>query len=965
MNTRTTNTHLIIVSLIFLNIPILLAIITIHDQDGFSQSLEVQNETEQSIPKSVQDSGSDLEPSVELNLEVVNVDSGSKELTDNTTENSDVVTRTLPNDTPVLLQTDSSPVDLEHIAEVSLVLTSQNGEIGTQNIAAATENIPSNISSNISNVDVENLTESTQLETESEGKNITEDKSEDIPSFSEWAQKRLEEVEKNKQSNESVKGQVINGKHFLFLGKGMNPKLRWKNYASLDCGAKVVGANSESVSPGSILSPAVDEYKLSPCTSRIWFVVELCEAIQAQRIDLANYELFSSSPKDFTVSVSERFPTKDWVIVGKFTAKDEKDIQSFDIETQLFGKYIKVEIKSHYGTEHYCPISLFRAYGMSVFEVLQKEDPGNENTTDQDDDDDDDDDEEILNIDHNPGKAQKNVFTSATDAVISMVKRAAEALGNKVDNETVFVKKSNASTLVNTCSSPRHVIVCNNCSETLFGQIFELLSCKAEEISKLVSIPAIMTALLDSDVCRRFGYEFNPSFKETIKLEHFEAFFPEKYLGAMCNEAAILEKQGLLNVSHQFLNVTKTLTKDKIINMNIEDSEEPKLSTNDTFVENIEVVDHSDTPSSTTSEDVSQIKPTKTFSLDPNLTQTVVEAEDPRLESITESPETTTVTSHEITIENPLSVEVEATTEGAEILEEHIDHIADMNIDNPSTAVPSSTSTNSPQAPKESIFMRLSNRIKALERNMSLSSQYLEELSKRYKKQVEEMQLLLEKTVATMHEKTQERAEQNKQLEERLDHLTASIEELTAERRFFFSVVYFLLLFVFICTGFRFFCRTWSKSRHKSEEMDEVLSLVSEESTKAEKRRRPSDQVLKIVRYSSINDDERHRRAKKRKKKAAKRSNSVGSLKIKDEDWAQNTHQVIEDVPFLDENDTLTLEACTFPNDFSKSDSPGRLIEEDSSLQITEPSVNYLKSTPSEPVKKEKKGFKKFLKKVF
>jgi hypothetical protein len=41
----------------------------------------------------------------------------------------------------------------------------------------------------------------------------------------------------------------------------------------------------------------------------------------------------------------------------------------------------------------------------------------------------------------------------------------------------------------------------------------------------------------------------------------------------------------------------------------------------------------------------------------------------------------------------------------------------------------------------ESVFLRLTNRIKSLERNMSLSGQYLEELSKRYKKQVEELQL--------------------------------------------------------------------------------------------------------------------------------------------------------------------------------------------------------------------------------
>lgn len=42
--------------------------------------------------------------------------------------------------------------------------------------------------------------------------NVSGDANEDIPSFSEWAQKRLEEVEKNEQINSTVKGSVNNGK---------------------------------------------------------------------------------------------------------------------------------------------------------------------------------------------------------------------------------------------------------------------------------------------------------------------------------------------------------------------------------------------------------------------------------------------------------------------------------------------------------------------------------------------------------------------------------------------------------------------------------------------------------------------------------------------------------------------------------------------------------------------------------
>lgn len=57
-----------------------------------------------------------------------------------------------------------------------------------------------------------------------------------------------------------------------------------KNYASPDCGAKVVGANPEAVSASSVLSPSRDEYLLNTCNARIWFIVELCEAIQPKKV---------------------------------------------------------------------------------------------------------------------------------------------------------------------------------------------------------------------------------------------------------------------------------------------------------------------------------------------------------------------------------------------------------------------------------------------------------------------------------------------------------------------------------------------------------------------------------------------------------------------------------------------------------------------------------------------------------
>lgn len=85
---------------------------------------------------------------------------------------------------------------------------------------------------------------------------------------------------------------------------------------------------------------------------------------------MANFELFSSSPREFSVSLSDRYPSRDWALAGRFTGQDERTVQAFNLShTTNFGKYVKVEIHSHYGQEHYCPVSLFRVYGTSEIEV--------------------------------------------------------------------------------------------------------------------------------------------------------------------------------------------------------------------------------------------------------------------------------------------------------------------------------------------------------------------------------------------------------------------------------------------------------------------------------------------------------------------------------------------------------------------------------------------------------------------
>ena len=55
-----------------------------------------------------------------------------------------------------------------------------------------------------------------------------------------------------------------------------------------------------------------------------------------------------------------RYPTHNWEPLGTFMARDERGIQSFTVKDAPFAKYLRIEILSHYGTEHYCPLSTLR-----------------------------------------------------------------------------------------------------------------------------------------------------------------------------------------------------------------------------------------------------------------------------------------------------------------------------------------------------------------------------------------------------------------------------------------------------------------------------------------------------------------------------------------------------------------------------------------------------------------------------
>ncbi|XP_053607480.1 SUN domain-containing ossification factor isoform X2 [Plodia interpunctella] len=769
----------------------------------------------------------------------------------------------------------------------------------------------------------ESLTES-QIEEQTEEKENIQIKSEtpqeDIPSFSEWAQKQLAEAEKK----DTVLNHSSQPSHSNTNISNKSTKLRSKNYASPACGAKIVAVNPEAGSASSILSPNRDEYMLNTCNSRIWFVVELCEAVQAQKIEIANFELFSSTPKDIAVYFSDRFPTRDWASVGHFTAKEMRDVQSFDLFPHLFGKFIKVEMLSHHGSEHYCPISLFKVYGTSEFEVLEKESSQHAALIDDDEDDDAIDIPDLPIVETEPSK---NLFGSARDAVMSIMKKAAQALVKTEVPKNVSCEHNDTSSVGNVykrCCSPSHIIVCDNCSETLYNEVYELISCSSDKLVTLVRQVFLRETLKCTGLCQPYGLDFKSTktieFSEE-RVAYMNAIFPRKYLAALCNILAIKEKKVVLNTSFETeLNATSNITVDESpLNVNSETNTEQDvklmLDKNNGSSEDksTETVQHEDKAIST-----EQIEIVNTAESPKDENDKIDEKKeepdlvlDEKLKPV-EQPAEVATTDNDKPVDANVEGEIketipksdgkngkiEATTEklkemagiGGDELNDQImidnenfmSELDQMAVDPTPAGTLASQKENQAQTTfqKESVFLRLSNRVKTLERNMSLSGQYLEELSRRYKKQVEEMQKTFEKTVAQMteerrksNEREQKYLEQIAALHDQLQHMASTMTLLIDERDSWFGNITFFKFIVFqiiIITAALYYIKATRKPqavlipvpKKCKKKIDKLrrksVEGVSGHATPSAKKRRPSEEALQIARQSmeSMEEDD-------------------------------------------------------------------------------------------------------------
>ncbi|XP_028395039.1 SUN domain-containing ossification factor-like isoform X2 [Dendronephthya gigantea] len=265
---------------------------------------------------------------------------------------------------------------------------------------------------------------------------------EDMPSFNEWSQKFLAQEEEKKVQLNNEKGTSDPG----IPQKKKTIERKQNNYASVDCGANIPEKNSEAQNAHSILLENKDLYMLNPCSANIWFIVELCDHVQVTSLQLANFEMFSSTTKEFQVSFSTRYPTREWSQLQTFEAKPEKSIQTFTIDP-IFAKYIKIEQLTHHGSEHYCPWSLLRVYGNSMVEEYEEHESSHDENTNVDED---------LNTSSNTTENKnqaKGILKSATDAVLNFVKETAKKLvkteeqNNSTENATTYSEDNSSQPL--------------------------------------------------------------------------------------------------------------------------------------------------------------------------------------------------------------------------------------------------------------------------------------------------------------------------------------------------------------------------------------------------------------------------------------------------------------------------------------------------------------------------------------
>ncbi|KAK8864573.1 hypothetical protein IAR55_001823 [Kwoniella newhampshirensis] len=158
------------------------------------------------------------------------------------------------------------------------------------------------------------------------------------------------------------------------------------NYASPDCSARIHSSSPQTQHASSLLHKSRDRYMLTPCKAKEhWVVVELCDEIRIEALEVAVWEFFSGVVREVRVSVGGEDDEEDeggdvevkgrsnkWTEVGAFVGKNIRGTFTLSQPTS-FHRFVRLDFPSYFGTEYYCPVSQLKVYGMNQMEAFKWE----------------------------------------------------------------------------------------------------------------------------------------------------------------------------------------------------------------------------------------------------------------------------------------------------------------------------------------------------------------------------------------------------------------------------------------------------------------------------------------------------------------------------------------------------------------------------------------------------------------
>uniref|UniRef100_A0A0N5AMJ0 SUN domain-containing protein n=1 Tax=Syphacia muris TaxID=451379 RepID=A0A0N5AMJ0_9BILA len=581
-----------------------------------------------------------------------------------------------------------------------------------------------------------------------------------IVTFDEWTKEklRLEELKKNNQHRLPEKASQSDQKnHELPLVSSENigdykttvqtlqpmsieQQSTLRNYASKECGAKVLFSNAEAENRNAILNEKeADDYMRNPCerAQQKWVIFELCETIQPTKLEIANFELFSSSPKEFRILGSERYPSNDWISLGDFTAEDTRNIQRFQISSNhVYVKFIRLELLTHYGREHYCTLSLVRVFGVSIVDEYEAE--------------------------AEAASASVAEPHKTTAAALPFPDSALPQVNEKITNDKKSVTSSSVSVvnedgkkkqlhtslnkeLSSAKQKDRHIVdtvvdVMGNIAIANIKNVLESAFLRGWKKKTTCSKWQVVVFILISSMSIYWMCKSCPAANSpTINFLFCRAFFG---VGIQCKK----KSSNLGKRNKKVLETTELHQTNRDIN---------------------ELLDYSQYRNRITETQL------KFFSA-------VLERTCPANQVIVGNLENVTVLANSSLFENPTLESAKSADFDKQISKKLRSEV--------NQALPGGVMSH-----KESVFLKLNKRINALELNMSLSSEYLSELSRRYVEKMNESEKQIDKTVK-MAESVALNAVRDLRvdIESKLEKLSKDLMEVEKNVKFFTRNAFFL-----------------------------------------------------------------------------------------------------------------------------------------------------------------------------